>query len=297
MLETVPASTSTQPHPPSHLNEMGSLSAVDWTPLPMAPALSRRRTYRWTLVVVALLLGAVGAFGLVAASRAPAQAADARLDAFRSLAGDIRSSLERVDRSLEHGLVPDSTHALRLGGLSDELTGLSSQPNPWAVVVDTGHDLDRVHDQGFLTSATVADVAAQLTAIQRYLAGATGLIVLPALPAEATGPEIAELDAALTISLGQSGARVAALPDTASMDTHRVMAIETIAWLAEWREPYLEALRSGAPDAGDRLAAAQARVTGLETALEDARATGLTELRGPVADALAAVAALELLAG
>ncbi len=74
-------------------------------------------------------------------------------------------------------------------------------------------------------------------------------------------------------------------------------AIETIGWLAEWREPYLEALRTGASDADERVAAAQARIADLDTALDEAESAGLAELRGAVADALATVTALELLAG
>ena len=111
------------------------------------------------------------------------------------------------------------------------------------------------------------------------------------------GADLAEIDAALAVALGQSGARVASLPDTAAMDAHRTVAIETIARLAEWREPYLEALRTGRPDAGERLAAAHEWIASLDGLLGETAEGALTDLRGPVADALAAVAALDLLAG
>lgn len=261
----------------------------------MARAFQRRRTYRWTMITFALLLGALGAIGVLAAARAPAQAADARLDAFRSLGEELRTELDHADRSLDHGMMPERARAARLAVLADELTELSSQPDPWPVVVDTGHGLDRIHDQGFAAAAAVYDAAARLTAIQRYTAGATQLAELPALPSAATGPEVAEIDAALTVALATAGARVAALPDVPAMQPHRTAAFDTLGRLAEWREPYLEALRNGLPDAADRVAEAEAWIADLEAILVETRAKGLVLLRDHVRHALVAVDGLALL--
>lgn len=263
----------------------------------MARAFQRQRTYRWTMIAFALLVGALGAIGVLAAARAPAQAADGRLDAFRSLGENIRSELDHVDRSLGLGLVPDLARSTRLAVLADELTALSSRPDPWPVVVDTGHGLDRIHDQGFAAAAAVYDLSSRLAAIQKYVAGASRLIELPALPATASGPEIAQIDAALTVGLANSGARVAALPDTPAMQAHRSAAIDLIGRLATWREPYLEALRNGLPDAGDRVIEAEGWIAELDLILADTEEQGLSALRTHVARTVAAVEGIALLTG
>ncbi|MDX1690721.1 MAG: hypothetical protein R3290_06840, partial [Acidimicrobiia bacterium] len=247
-----------------------------WSPQPLARAVTGRRNFRWTVVVLALLVGLAGAIGVMAAASLPATAADERVDAFDDLATRIESSLATFEATLVDGeaLAPA---AVRLQGLADELVELSTLPDPRLAVIDTGHDLDGIHAAGFEVAAVVGRLASTTLGIADYVAAVDGLIVLPDLPARAQGPDIAELDARLATALAEAGSRVAGLPEVEELQAHRQAAVEALAWFAGWRETYLNALRDDSGNAEWLAAEAARRLADLDTVLvaERERAAGI----------------------
>ena len=294
LLETVPATIPSSLAAPPGFDDITS-GDVDWTPHPMARAVTRRRTFRWGFVVMALLVGAAAALGVVVVSEAPGAAAASRLDSFVSHSHQLEEALAVLDTELASGTDPKAATVSRIAAMAADMGDLAALPDPWEVVVDTGIDLDRVHDAGFEAAAAATRVAATSTVLSSYLASAPTLITLPDLPSALDGPALASLDAALAVALGTAGANAAALPESVLLD-HRAGVVATISWLGEWREPYLEALRNGDEAAGSLAEQAELRIADLDRLLRAERLKALGALRDQVTEATIRVETVRLLA-
>ena len=242
MLETTPATVG---RPPGHSEAAEPIPDIDfdWRPHPLERVVAARRTYRWPIVVGAVLAGVALLAGARYGLAVPAQQATVRQDEYRVGIDDFAAALDRLDGA---PTVADPAAAADFAAATQTLRALAETPLPWALpLVPLGPDLAPVRAK--LLEVTDGAVALSATASHaaRYRDAADHILSLPPLPFSA-GPELIDPAAkALANMQAVSTTARAALDDDPAYEPYRTRVTAALAALPDWIDRYLLALRRG----------------------------------------------------
>jgi hypothetical protein len=295
MLETTPA-TVARPHGPAQPGEPIPDLDFDWRPHPLERGFTSRRTYRWPIVVGAVLAGV----GVIAAARylvqVPVHSASVRQADFLAAANDFADALHTLDTA---PTATDPDVATGFATAAAALRETAEAPLPWAFpLLPLGPDLAPVRAKLLEVSDTASALSDELTEAARYRAAADSILAVPLLPFEAPAELIDPAAKALADMQATSESAVSALDEDPTYESYRIAVGEVMADLPGWIDRYLLALRRGeTPAATNLIAQLQARVGSARGALDAVFTTVDADADAAVATLRAGVEAVQVLAG
>ncbi|MDP8957840.1 MAG: hypothetical protein M3N51_01250 [Actinomycetota bacterium] len=259
-------------------------AAEEWTPQAAPAPAAVPRSFRWSVLILAVLL-AVGAFVLLlAATRIPQSRAE---EVASRYAGAVDEMQEVLPQAREAGrLITDpKVPVAQLSGVARplaqlearalELSLLARQPLPHPPPLASDVPIQALSPaRNRLQQAADGALAAQerLTNALNYRLLLQGAFRLPALPLSATSGEIDELRVALAMALADTLEVIDQLPQDGMLAEHRAGLQGLAERLESWQASYLEALRREDVD----------RATTLVARMEQAITSARNDLAGPL---------------
>lgn len=236
-----------------------------WEPEHFSPTAISRRSFRWSVLLVAVLF-AVGAVALLlAATGIPQNRADEVASRYRQSSGRLEDVLP--DARQAAALVADPGSDLtalaeaavplaRLKTRSLELSTLASQPlpnppplassQPTETLVPARDRLQQAAEAARVTQEVLGNVLDHRLLVARTFQ-------LPRLPLSASPEQIGDLGVELAVTLADTLDVIAQLPEEPVLAGHR-QALEALAErLESWQPSYLDALRRGDAEEAARL--------------------------------------------
>ena len=283
MLETTPATVARATSLGEPLEPVPDID-FDWRPHPLDRTVMARRTYRWPIVVGAVLAGA----GLLLAARyaviVPADRATIRQAEYTTATDGFAAALERLATA---PTVADPALAAEFAAATAGLRSVAESPLPWSVpLIPLGPHLPPVRAKLLEVSDAAADLSAVIAQAAAYRDAGDHILAIPLLPYSAPPELIDPAARALADMQAQSEAALASLDDDPNFAGYRTLVTEAMAALPQWIDRYLLALRRGDSQTA----------TNLVTQLGESRADAESELGAVLAavdaDADAALAAL-----
>jgi len=228
----------------------------EWQPDELSRSLRSGRRVRWTVLLIALIVGAAVAIAVIQFPRAADQAAQVVADDYRSSMVDLRNQLPSTQQALATLTDPETGEAdlstvvpatAALGALSNTVTQLAGEPLsptipllPW----DPMMDLEPTREQMTFIGASGEQIALRLGHGYVYRTTMPLLLETPDLPTEASDSQtINALSVDLASALADSADLVASLPQDPAFDATRDVAIEYVERFQAWTIDYLTALR------------------------------------------------------
>ena len=277
MLETTPA-TVARPQASGELAEPVPDIDFDWQPRPLDRAVGGRRSFRWSILVAAGVLGALALVAVQILVTVPQQKADARRVVYREALDAFEPALTAL------AAAPAPSDPAALGAFADAAARFAAVVRADLPTVIPLLPIGPIEELRPARSEMLAVVDAaeslltDLAAATRYREAAATILALPLLPTSA--PETLIDPAARAIADMQSATErgYAALDDDPAFAGYRDRVAAAIDALPAWADAYLLALRRGdAEETASLIADFQAQVS-----------LGATELESAVADVDAA---------
>jgi hypothetical protein len=285
MLETTPA-TVARPVAPGEAAEPIPDIDFDWRPHPLDRTVSSRRTYRFPIVVGAV----VAAVAILVAARflvqVPADRATALQAEYVTALSEFGQALDSLDRA---PTVTDPDVATGFVSAVEALRVTADIPLPWSIpLIPLGPDLGPARARMQAVVDTAADLATEVAGAGRYRAAADDVIAIPLLPFDAP-PELID-PAAKALADMQAGTEtaLASLDDDPAYAAYRAAARDAAAALPQWIDRYLLALRRGDTTTS---AALIAELQGTKADLEAQLAAVLDQVDAHAAEAIPALRA------
>lgn len=237
----------------------------DWQPEGFSSEAGSRRTFRWSVVLLALLL-AVGALALlILAIRVP----ENRAANLSSRYSDAITALHEVLPAARQaaGLVTDpamSAEALsptaaplaRFEARARELAGLADEPLSTPPPLASNQPIEAlrpVRERLQQAAQRATETQARLDLVLDYRLLADRAFRLPSLPLTASQEQVSELNAQLSVVLSDSIDLVGRLPDDPALADHKARLDELLGELETFQAAYLNAVRQGDVETADRL--------------------------------------------
>jgi len=288
MLETTPATVARHMEPSGPAEPLSDLD-FDWHPQPLSRAIGTRRSFRWSILVAAAVLGGLALVAVQVLVTVPQQRADARRIEYHAALDAYEPAL------IAYAAAPVPSDPVALAAFSSATTAFAdvaraSLPTVIPLLpVGPIEELRPARSEMLAMVDTAETLLADLASATTYREAAGNILAFPFLPTQA--PEELIDPAARAIADMQTDTEIAfeALDDDPLFAAYRDRVAEAIEALPDWADRYLLSLRRGEVETTTALVAEfQAR-----TALANA------ELEAAVADVDAAAAALipDLLAG
>jgi hypothetical protein len=273
---------------------------TDWKPASFDSLAASGRTFRWPIIVAALLVLFGGLALIHSASTMPEHAATTAKQTYLHATTDYAAQLPNAHQTV--AVITDP--ASQTAALSDAAVSLSSFDSPARALFEVAAEpLPTVLP---LVSRTPLDA---LTPVRRSMATASeiGLSVerrlgdalsyrlvlekafqLPQLPTAATQQQIATLGVSLGLAVTTTSESVTQLPDEPFLAEHLAGATQLSLRLDDWQVEYLDALRQGdqeqaaalVQEIDQRIAALQAGLASPLAAMHDWAETQLNTLEG-----------------
>lgn len=263
----------------------------DWVPDAMSRAITSKRTFRWTSLILAIVAVALVAVALVLLPSITRSRANDRRQLYRDTLSNLRTELPDTQTSLAIATDPGSDLA-QIQDRSTELTQLASSVS----AVEDAAQLALPSSPPLTSKAPIEE----LEPIRRRLEpiGSNGLTIqrrisnlvsyrsllasflqLPDLPTSANSDQQSELRVSLAAANAQSASVLAELPSDVALDDHHAQARALSERFGDWQVEYLEALRTeDAASAGTLVAELEASLSDLN----DALVTPLAQIRRQV---------------
>lgn len=249
-----------------------------WVPEEMSKTVMSRRNFRWPIIVIALLAGALVATTIVALPLVGSRAADARSEEYRGALSAIRDRLPDVQATLaavtdvSTGMTGLSGSAIAgLAGAADDAGVLAALPLPSTFPLVPRASVEALQPHRELTGLAASDAAAladRLQKVFRYRSTTEHLLDLPPLPTGADSATINELSVTLASTLADATGALSEVSADGALGEHRARLGEVIARLGDWQVEYLDALRREDADrAGDLIEETRTWSRQLESAL------------------------------
>ncbi len=278
MLETTPARVGA-PSAPSSVDEPIPDEDLAWEPGALPRAVRSRRTFRFSVILAVLALGAGAYLGIQFVLELPQAQAEVRradyreaLETVEQAVPDLRVAAAAItDPGSTDDLAPHLVTLVRLDGRSADLQASAEAPLPLILpIIPTGETDLLAPIQDRMRSIadrilTIDDLLGDIVAYRRAFAGA---FLLPELPQPTDGPSVEVFADRLAEMTAATVEAALMLPDIVFLVEHRAGVNDLIAWLPEWQAAYLNALRDGDMElAGTLHREAADRVDGLRSDL------------------------------
>lgn len=261
------SSTPTPLEPPTR--EQGTVSSAaeeepdlaDWQPNELAKQVTKRRNFRWSVVVAAALvvISVVGVWlwlPTTVAAEADEEAAEyqAAIAALRDLLPTAQQTLATVTDpaagSIE--LIPLSAQLTRIDAAATEVLSQASRPFPETLpLAPRGalEDLQPTRDTMRLLGDAGSEIVSRMSTTITYRTSLDGIFVLPSLPVRADPVQIDRIGVELAEAVATSAAIHSGLPLDPAFDTHRAAVGQALEQFQAAQSSYLLALRNGNEDA------------------------------------------------
>lgn len=282
MLETTPA-TAARPQAPAEMAEPLPDIDFDWRPRPLDATVGARRSFRWSILVAAAVLGALALVAVQVLVTVPQHRADTRRAEYR----EALTAFEPALTALAAAPAPSDPEALR--AFADATAGFAEVVRADLPTVIPLLPIGPIEELRPARSEMLAVVDAaeglltDLAAATRYREAAASILVLPLLPTSA--PETLIDPAARAIADMQSATErgYAALDDDPAFAGYRDRVAAAIDALPAWADAYLLSLRRGdAAETATAIAQFQAQIAlataELEAAVADVDAAARTTI-------------------
>ncbi|HAX81935.1 MAG TPA: hypothetical protein DCY40_05150 [Actinobacteria bacterium] len=282
MLETTPA-TVARPQAPAEMAEPVPDIDFDWRPRPLDATVGARRSFRWSILVAAAVLGGVALVAVQILVTVPQQRADARRGEYR----EALTAFEPALTALAAAPAPSDPEAL--GAFADASAGFAEVVRAALPTVIPLLPIGPIEELRPARSEMLAVVDAaeslltDLAAATRHREAAAAILAFPLLPTSA--PEALIDPAARAIADMQSATErgYAALDDDPAFAGYRDRVAAAIDALPAWADAYLLALRRGdAAETTTLIAQFQAQIAlataELESAVADVDAAARTTI-------------------
>lgn len=264
MLEAAPA-TVPEPGRPLATDDPIPDDDVEWEPRPLARAVRSRRTFRISVVLMAISLG-VGAYYLIQMlldipeQRAAARRTEyhERLEALDAVIPDLHDVAVHVTDPEQGTVIRGLQPIVDLEDRAADVHTIASEPLPSVPPLAPTGAIDElaliqarmlaIVDRSETISKRLSDTISYRQAFDRAFR-------LPTLPLTTAGPGIDQVTEDLAVMLATSVEAAANLPDDDFFAVHRGDVDALIEWLTDWQTEYVTALRLGDTDRAGGLVA------------------------------------------
>ena len=215
------------------------------------------RTFRWSVIISAVLMMTIAVALLQNGIRLPARLADEAVATYRTVVTDAQDVLPTA----REVLLAITDPAVTIEGLSDAAVTLSqldtasrnlfttaSEPlssTPPLVSRDALDGLTPVRSEMANASQTGLAIERGLGDALTYRLVFEKAFLLPELPVSASPDEISAVGVELGLGLAATLDTIAALPHDPAFESHRTQAESVAARYGDWQIQYLSALRAG----------------------------------------------------
>jgi hypothetical protein len=276
-LETTPA-TVPQARASQPASEALPDEDLDWEPRPLESRAKSSRTFRWTVILMALTLGVGAVFLVQIGLGIPERRAETRrveyrtaLEELAAVTPDVAVVADLITNPRESGIVQGLVTVVQLDDRAEWVHSVASRELPGVPpLLPSGpiDDLAGIRDRMLAIVDRAETISARLSDTISYRLAFERAFELPPLPLSATEAAAQEAGTALTMMLADSVEAAANLPDDDFLRAHRGQVDILIGWLADWQADYMLALRAGESERADQLLSeARRRIAGLENAL------------------------------
>ena len=280
------ANPTVQPPPATEEDVAPASNAVMDSEL--SRALRSRRTFRWPIVVVLLvLIAAVAAAAIWLPKATEAEALVVR-QAYYDSTSAVRNKLPDAQRALDAITRTESTPdelsgsipvIAQLDSLAADMERTAAEPLPSVLPLVPKGPIDALgplQDQTAQLGADGTEMADRLGNGYIYRVEVPGLMDVGNLPTSASTETINTISVTLATSLSNDASAIASLPNDAAFDPVRSEAVTTHTRYTQWQTEYLNALASESTSAALELVN---ELDTLKTSLNGAVATALGVFR------------------
>lgn len=257
-----PASPLPRPDPATPAPAAGAAptdeTSVDSTAVDedLSRALRSRRSFRWPIVVVlVLLIAGVGAAAIWLPRATETEALAVRQEyydatsAVRNHLPDAQGALDAITdtESSTEELAGSVPAIARLVTLASDMQRTAAEPLPSVLPLIPKGSIDALEplrDQTSLLGSEGSEMAQRLSSAYIYRVEIPGLMDVVNLPTSATTETINTISVTLAASLSDDSGVIARLPSDAVFETIRTDAIAAHARYTQWQGEYLNALAS-----------------------------------------------------
>lgn len=290
MLETTPAAVARPPATPVMGDPLPDLD-FDWRPRPMEPAVSAPRTFRWSILGAAMVLGVIALLGVRVLVTVPQEKADVRRAEYQAALDDFERALDTFAAAPN----PSSPSALAAFADAADSLGATARASLPSVIpllpIGPIEELRPARSEMLRMVDAVESMVTDLAAAASYREAAAQILALPLLPGAAPAELIDPAARAIADMQSTTQAAFGRLDDDPTFATYRERAGNVIAGLSDWSDRYLLALRRGDLEAtAAALAEMQGRIALVNAALEAAVADRDDAARATIASLRTALA-------
>lgn len=232
----------------------------EWEPEELSRSLRSRRTVRWVVIALLVVIGAVAAGAIIWLPRAAENEAETMAADFSAAMTELRNELPDSQAALAtvtDPLTPDAEIAsvipatAELDARAHTVSELASAPLTSRMSFLPGDpmaELRPTQERMAFVGAGGEQIAARVGRGYVYRTTVPRLMLTPLLPASiGDSAAINELSVALASSLADSVDLVASLPSDPAFDSTRQQAVIAVDRFEDWIVDYLAALRNGDP--------------------------------------------------
>lgn len=237
----------------------------DWKPDRLDPVVVSGRTFRWPIIVAAILLAMGGLAVIQALQDMPQRAAAEASASYQSAAADFEAVLPQAEQAL--AVITDPTAdgtalseaSVALSAFNDRARNLfdtAAEPLPATPPLVSRAELDALSP----VRTSMANAAEIGLTLERRLGDTLSYRLLyakafqlPDLPVSAMQDQITQLGIALGLAATNTGDAVADLPDEPFLSEHKLASLRLSRRLDDWQIEYLDALRTGDAATADSL--------------------------------------------
>ncbi|MFH1105550.1 MAG: hypothetical protein V1757_11500 [Actinomycetota bacterium] len=250
MLETTPATVARAPTGGQPAGPIPDLD-FDWRPHPLDRTVTARRTYRWPIVVGAVIVGLGVLAGVKFGLAVPAHNASLRQAEYRTAVDAYEAALDHLQSAVT---ATDPQAAAEFATATGALRAVAEAPLPWVPpLIPLGPDLGPARVKLLELVDTAVTLSDEIARAARYSEASTGILALPLLPYTVPTQLIDPAAKALADMEADSQAGIATLDDDPAYEPYRLGVEAAMASLPDWIDRYLLALRNGDTEAATTL--------------------------------------------
>ena len=213
------------------------------------------RRIRWSLVVSCTLLAVLMAATIKVISDFPQREAELRHSQYTEVTGQLSEALNPIEQSLRAGgLLSDSglsslaSRTSTLDAAARAASTLAFEQLPRPPIIGSSQSVDElVAPKQLMETASVQaiGIGERIRDAMSYSVALSTAFSMPALPAEASPPDVDRIAEQLSFSIAETRLALSGLPDDPFFLTFRQQALDTASALEAASAAYVAALREG----------------------------------------------------
>lgn len=244
LLETTPATVARHAEPSLPAEPVPDLD-FDWQPRPLDRSLGNRRSFRWSILAAAAVLGGLALIAVQVLVTVPQRKADARRVEYRTAIDTFEPAL------VAYAAAPAPSDPAALEAFSDATTAFATVVEadlPTVIpLLPIGpiEELRPARGEMLAMVDIAGEILGDLAVAAAYREAAEDILALPFLPTEAPEELIDPAARAIADMQSASERAFAQLDDDPLFATYRDRVATAIDALPDWTNRYLIALRRG----------------------------------------------------